>query len=133
MLTKCKAVRPKKDVKGPLKVVFMSAAYSEFFSVREHQIFTYIFKRIFGRIILKHIENIKGCGGSGGMLPRKIFKNLHTAVAILLLFEQFLRKFCLNFLPLNLSVSHNITHFVRIFAIMRALSVRLIVIEKVQN
>ena len=67
------------------------------------------------------------------MLPRKIFKNLHTAVAILVLFEQFIRKFCLNFLPLNLSVSQNITHFVRIFSIMRALSVRLIVIEKVQN
>ena len=67
------------------------------------------------------------------MLPRKIFKNLHTAVAILVLFEQFLRKFCLNFLPLNLSVSQNIKHFVRIFSIMRALSVRLIVIEKVQN
>ena len=67
------------------------------------------------------------------MLPRKFFKNLHTAVAILVLFEQFLRKFCLNFLPLNLSVSLNITHFVGIFSIMRALSVRLIVIEKVQN
>ena len=67
------------------------------------------------------------------MLPRKIFKNLHTVVAILVLFEQFLRKFCLNFLPLNLSVSQNIMHFVRIFPIMRALGVRLIVIEKVQK
>ena len=132
MLTKCKTVRPKKDVKGPLKVIFTSAAYSEIFSVRGTK-FSHIFKRIFGRIILKHIKNKKGCGGSGGMLPRKIFKNSHTAVAILVLFEQFLRKFCLNFLPLNPSVFQNITHFVRIFSIMRALSVRLIVIEKVQN
>ena len=83
--------------------------------------------------MLKHIENKKGCGGFRGMPPRKFFKNLHTAVAILILFEQFLRKYCLNFLPLNLSVSQNITHFVRIFSIMRALSVKLIVIEKVQN
>ena len=54
-------------------------------------------------------------------------------MAILVLFEQFLRKFCLNFLTLNLSVSQNITHFVRIFSIMRALGVGLIVIEKDQK
>ena len=55
------------------------------------------------------------------MLPRKIFDNLHTVGAILLLFEQFLVKFCLNFLPLNLSVSPNMMHFVRTFSIiMRA-------------
>ena len=29
-------------------------------------------------------------GGSGGMLPRKVFKNLDTVMAILALFEQFL-------------------------------------------
>ena len=33
------------------------------------------------------------------MLPHKIFENLHTVVAILVLFEQFLGKVCLNFLP----------------------------------
>ena len=72
--------------------------------------------RIFsGRIILKHTVNIKGCGGSGGVLPIKIFLNLHTAVVILVPFEQFLCKFCLNFLPLNLSISSNIMHFVRTF------------------
>ena len=38
------------------------------------------------------------------MLPRKIFENLHTAVAILVLLEKFLGKFCLNFLPLSLYV-----------------------------
>ena len=34
------------------------------------------------------------------MLPRKFFENLHTAVALLVLFEKYSGKFCLNFLPL---------------------------------
>ena len=68
------------------------------------------------------------------MLPRNIFENSHTVVAILVLFEQFSGKFCLNFWPLILSVSPNIImHFVRTFLIMRAWDARLIVIEKVQN
>ena len=54
------------------------------------------------------------------MLPRKNFENLHTAVAILALFEQFLGKFCLNFLPLNLSVSPNMMHLVCTFSNIRA-------------
>ena len=54
------------------------------------------------------------------MLPRKIFKNLHTLVAILVLLEQFSGAFCLNFLSLILSVSPNMMHFVRTFPIMRA-------------
>ena len=62
----------------------------------------------------------KALGGSGGMLPRKIFENLHTAVAILVLFGQFLDKFSLKFSPLNLSVSLNMMHFVSTFSIMRA-------------
>ena len=33
------------------------------------------------------------------MLPRKIFEIVHTVVAILVLFEQVLGKFCLNFCP----------------------------------
>ena len=67
------------------------------------------------------------------MPSRKIFENLHTVVDILVLFEQFLRKFCLNCLPLNLSVSPNIMHFVHTFSIVRALGVKLIVIEKAQT
>ena len=54
------------------------------------------------------------------MLPRKVFDNLHTAVAILAFFEKFLGKFCLKFLPLNLSVSPNMMHFVRTFSNIRA-------------
>ena len=54
------------------------------------------------------------------MLHRKFFEILHTLGAILVLFEQFLGKFCLNVLPLNLSVSPNMMHFVHAFSIMRA-------------
>ena len=52
------------------------------------------------------------------MLPRKIFENLHTVVAILVLFEQVLGKFCLNFLPIILSVVPNMMHFIRTFSII---------------
>ena len=41
-------------------------------------------------------------GGSEGMLPRKVFKNLDTVMAILALFEQFLWQILFNFLPLTL-------------------------------
>ena len=39
--------------------------------------------------------------GSGGMLPRKVFKNLDTVMAILALFEKFLWQILFNFLPLS--------------------------------
>ena len=39
-----------------------------------------------GRINLKQVEKQKK--GSGGMLPRKIFENSHTVIAILVHFEQ---------------------------------------------
>ena len=79
--------------------MFMSAVYLKLFSVRGHQIFTYFQAYFFGRITLKYIENKKGCEGSGGMLLQKIFENLRTVVAILVLFKQFLGKLCLNFCP----------------------------------
>ena len=53
------------------------------------------------------------------MLPQKFFEILRAVVAILVLFEQVLGKFCLNFLPLILSVAPNIMHFVDTFSIMR--------------
>ena len=71
----------------------------------------------------------KALRGSGGMLPRKIFENLHTVEVILVLFEQILGKFCLNFLPLILSVAPNMMHFVHTFSIMRAEGARLIAIK----
>ena len=84
-----------------------------------------LFSSVFfmSRIILKDIDNKKGSKGvrrHAAMHPQKIFENLHTAVAILAVFEHFLSKFCLNCLPLNLSVSPNTMHFVRTFFIMRA-------------
>ena len=54
------------------------------------------------------------------MLTQKIFENLHAIMAILVLFDQFSGKFCLNFLTIILSASPHIMHFVRIFSIMRA-------------
>ena len=54
------------------------------------------------------------------MLPRKSFENLHTVMAILVLFKQFSDKFCLCFWPIILSVSPNMMHFVRSVSIMRA-------------
>ena len=58
--------------------------------------------------------------GKNKCFPGKKFKNLHAVMAILVLFESFLGKFCLNFLTLNLSASPNMMHFVRTFLIMRA-------------
>ena len=69
MLTKHKDIRPPKDVKVPLKNVFMSAAYSEFFSVMGHQIFTYFQAYFSGRIILKHIEDKNDWEGAGTVPP----------------------------------------------------------------
>ena len=54
------------------------------------------------------------------MLHRKIFNNLRTVMAILVLFEQCSCKFYLCFLPLTLSASPNMMLFVRTVSIMRA-------------
>ena len=40
-------------------------------------------------------------GGSGGLLSRKVFKNLDTVMAILALFEQFLWQILFNFFAFN--------------------------------
>ena len=40
-------------------------------------------------------------GGYGGMLPRKVFKNLDTVMAILELFEQFVWQILFNFCAFN--------------------------------
>ena len=60
-------------------------------------------------------------GGSGGMLSRKVFKTLDTVMATLELFEQFLWQILLIFLPLTLSPSPNVIHFVRMFSIYACL------------
>ena len=54
------------------------------------------------------------------MLPREIFEIFYVVMAILVLFQHFSGKLCLNFLTLNLSTSPNImVHFVRTFLIVR--------------
>ena len=54
------------------------------------------------------------------MLPWKHFENLHSVMVILVFFEYFSGKVCLNFLTLILSASPNVMNFVRTFSIMRA-------------
>ena len=71
--------------------------------------------------------------GSGGMFSQKFFENWHAVMAILMFFEYFSAKFCLNFLTLNLSASPNMIHFVGTFLIMCAEGVRLIAIEETRN
>ena len=56
-------------------------------------------------------ETRKALRGYEGMHPLKIFENLQAVMAILVLFEQFSRKFCLNILTLILSALLNMTHF----------------------
>ena len=112
--------------------MFSCLRHTQNFFQRGGTNFSHIFRRIFSRrITLKHSGNKKTVGESRGVLPRKFFENLHAVVAILV----FLNNFCLNFLPLNLSVSPNIMYFVCTFSITRALGERqrLIVTEKVRN
>ena len=79
------------------------------------------FKRSFSlQIILKYIKNEKDSRESGGMFRRKIFENSYSVVTMLILFKHISGKFCLIFLPLILSVSQIMMHFVRTFSIMRA-------------
>ena len=52
------------------------------------------------------------------MLPREIFEILRVVMAILVLFQHFSGKLCLNFLTLNLSTLPNMVHFVRPFSIV---------------
>ena len=58
-------------------------------------LFRHIFKRsCFSAKLFLSMLKIKALGGPGGMLPRNFFKNLHAVLAILVLFEQLLGKFC---------------------------------------
>ena len=63
-------------------------------------IFVTFFNRIFpAELFLSNLSVKNDSRGSGGMLPLKIFENLHTVMAILVRFEQFLRKVCNIFGP----------------------------------
>ena len=68
--------------------------------LREGASIVAFFKRIFpAELILSNLSAKNDSRGSGGMLPRKNFENLHTTMAISVLFEQFLRKVCHIFGP----------------------------------
>ena len=54
------------------------------------------------------------------MLPQKNYENLHAVMAILVLFELFSGKFCLNFVTIILSALPNMMHFIHTFSIMSA-------------
>ena len=98
----------------------MSGAYSEFFQGKSTK-FRHFFKRSFSleELTLSNLSNKNDFRGSGGMLHRKIFENLHTVMVILALFEQFSGKSCSYFWPLTLSASSNMMHFVSTVSIIR--------------
>ena len=99
----------------------MSGAYSEFFAGREHQISSLFQAQSFpGRVILSNLSNKNDFGGVRGHAPREIFENLHTAMVIFAIFEQFSGKVCSYIWPLLLSASSNMMHFVSTVSIMRA-------------
>ena len=70
------------------------------------------------QFIPAELSNKNDSRGSGDMFYRKNFENLHTVMAISMLFKQFSCKFCI-FWRLILSASPNIMHFVCTVSIMR--------------
>ena len=70
--------------------------------------------------MINNLSNKGTLWGSGGMLPGKKFENLHTVMAVLVLFEQFSGKVCSYFWSQTLSASPNMMHFVPTVSIMRA-------------
>ena len=50
------------------------------------------------------MRSVTVLGGSGGMLSRKIFENLHSMMAILALLEEVLRQIVVEFFALNIEV-----------------------------
>ena len=72
MLTKYRDVRPQKDVRGPLKNVFMSAAHSEFFSGKGPNFHTFSSVFFPEELFLSVLRIKKAVGGPGACSPRKV-------------------------------------------------------------
>ena len=73
-----------------------------------------------GRVNFQQLSNKNDSRGVRWHAPPDNFENLHTVMAILVLFEQFSGKVCSYFWSLTLSASPNMMHFVRTVSIMRA-------------
>ena len=99
-------------VSGTLRIFFWERAPN----------FVTFFKLVFfsAQLIISNLSDKRTLRGSGSILLRKIFENLHTVMAILMLCEDFSGKVCLYFWPLSFSVSPNMMYFVRTLSIMRA-------------
>ena len=97
-----------------------------------HQTLTFLSVVFFGIVNLKLIEEQNnGSRESEGMLLQKMFENLDTVMAILVLYQQFLRQILFQFLPLTPNPSLNMTHFVCTFSILHAQGARTIALKKV--
>ena len=110
-----KTLDQQKNVSKPFDDVFMSKAYSEFFT-GWHQIFSlHLFKRSFfsAELIGSKLRNKNmALGGSRVMLPRKFFENLDTIMAVLVLFEQFSRQTFYFFTPNSESfIKYNVFYY----------------------
>ena len=81
------------DVNKPFENVSYQGRIQNFFREGAPIFDTFLRVLFFSRVNFKqHIKTT--VGGSVGMLPRKFFENLHTVMAILVLFEQFLGNVC---------------------------------------
>ena len=87
-------------VNRPFENVSCRGRIQKFFEGRSIN-FRHFFSSVFfpEELFLSILSAKNDFRGSGGMLPWKISENLHTAMAILVLFEQFLRKVCHIFGP----------------------------------
>ena len=74
----------------------MSGAYSRLFQVGVTNFRHFSCVVFWTDLIFSNLSNKTDPRGSGSMLRRTFFENLHrpTTMAILVLFEQFLRKVC---------------------------------------
>ena len=85
---------PKTGMNKPFENVSCQGRISKFYGGGTN--FCHFFKRFFfsAELILSNSSTENDSRGSGSMLPRENFKNLHTVMAILVLFKQFLGKVC---------------------------------------
>ena len=79
-------------VNKPFENVSCQGPLQHFFRMRAPIFVTFSSVVFSAKLILSNLGTKTTPGGSDSLLPRKIYENLHTVMAILVLFEQFLRK-----------------------------------------